>query len=382
MILDYDTLKFIWWLLMGVLLIGFVVSDGYDLGVETLLPFVARTDMERRVILNVFGPTWEGNQVWLITAVGASFAVWPTMYATAFSAFYLIVMIMLFALFFRPVGIEYRTKIRDPRWRSAWDWSLFAGGVVPAFVFGLALGNVLQGIPFSYDKTLAATYTGTWVGLFKPFALLCGLVSVSMLATHGALLLQMRTEDIIQRRAKCAALLAGGIWFVTFAAAGVWLITGIDGYRIVSMPAADAVPNILAKVVERAPGAWLANYRIYPWTLAAPILTFSGILIALLLSRRSRPGLAFVASGAGLAGVILTVGVALFPFVLPSSTSPNSSLTAWDATSSRLTLTWMLFATLLLLPVVLAYTAWVYRVMRGKVTEQRILDHEQGHSSY
>ena len=380
MILDYDTLKFIWWVLVGVLLIGFAVTDGYDLGVGTLLPFIGKTDLDRRVILNAVGPTWEGSQVWLITAVAAIFAVWPTVYATVFSAFYLLVMLMLFALFFRPVGIEYRSKLEDPRWRNAWDWGLFTAGALPAFLFGVALGNVLVGLPFSYDDTLRSIYTGSFFGLLNPFAVLCGVVSLSMLVMHGALFLQLRTEDPLRQRAKRAALLAGGICFIAFALAGIWVATGMSGYRIVSMPSADAVPKILAKLVEREPGAWLTNYRLYPWVWAAPLLAFGGILGALVLSRVNRAGLAFIASSTGLGGVILTVGVSLFPFVLPSSTSPNSSLTAWDATSSHLTLTWMFFATLVLLPIVVAYTAWVYRVMRGKVTEQRIREHT--HSSY
>lgn len=380
MILDYDTLKFIWWVLVGVLLIGFAVTDGYDLGVGTLLPFIGKTDLDRRVILNAVGPTWEGNQVWLITAVAAIFAVWPTVYATVFSAFYLLVMLMLFALFFRPVGIEYRSKLEDPRWRNAWDWGLFTAGALPAFLFGVALGNVLVGLPFSYDDTLRSIYTGSFFGLFNPFAVLCGVVSLSMLVMHGALFLQLRTEDPLRQRAKRAALLAGGICFVAFALAGIWVATGMSGYRIVSMPSADAVPKILAKLVEREPGAWLTNYRLYPWIWAAPLLAFGGILGALVLSNVNRAGLAFISSGTALGGVILTVGVSLFPFVLPSSTSPNSSLTAWDATSSHLTLTWMFFVTLVILPIVVAYTAWVYRVMRGKVTEQRI--RENSHSSY
>lgn len=380
MILDYDTLKFIWWLLVGVLLIGFAVSGGYDLGVGVLLPFLGKNDIERRVILNTGGSTWEGNQVWLVTAVGAIFAVWPAVYAGAFSGFYFVMMLMLFALFFRPVGIEYRSKVPDPRWRNAWDWGLFVAGAVPAFVFGVVFGNVLLGIPFSYDDTLRSTYTGTFFGLLNPFALLCGVVSLSMLTMHGAIYLQIRTDDPLQQRAKRAALLAGGLVLVTFALAGIWVATGISGYRIVSMPVAGAVPNILAKVVEHAPGAWLDNYRIHPWTRAAPVLAFSGIVIALLLSSVNRAGLAFIASGAGLAGVILTAGVSMFPFVLPSSSSPSSSLTAWDATSSHLTLTWMLFAALVLLPIVMAYTTWVYRVMRGKVTERHVSD--PTHSNY
>lgn len=379
MILDYDTLKIIWWMLVGVLIIGFAVSDGYDLGVGTLLPVVARNDTERRVILNVIGPTWEGNQVWLITTVAAIFAVWPTVYAVAFSAVYLLIIVMVFALLFRPVGIEYRSKLPDPRWRGIWDWGLFAGSALPALVFGLALGNVLIGLPFSYDDTLRPTFTGSLFGLLNPFALLCGLVSVSMLVMHGALILQLRTEDPLRRRAKRASLLAGGVWLVAFIGAGVWVATGISGYRIVSLPAADVV-NILAKVVERAPGTWITNFQDYPWLWAAPALALSGLGAAWLLSYLNRPGIAFVASGTGVAGVILTVGVTLFPFVLPSSISPNSSLTVWDAASSHLTLTWMFYATLFFLPLVLAYTAWVYFVMRGKVTQQRIREHP--HSSY
>lgn len=378
MILDYDTLKLIWWVLVGVLLIGFAVSDGYDMGVGTLLPFVGKSDTERRVILNSIGPTWEGNQVWLVTTVAAIFAVWPAVYAAAFSAFYVLTIVMIFALLFRPVGIEYRSKLSDPRWRSVWDWAFFVGGALPTLVFGLALGNLLVGLPFSYDDTMRPAFTGSLFGLLNPFALLCGLVSVSMLTMHGALFLQLRTEDPLRRRAKHAALLAGGLWLVGFAGAGVWVATGI-GYRIVSLPAADVV-NVLAKVVEREPGAWLVNYRTYPWTQAAPALTLIGLCGALLLSYINRPGFAFIASGAGITGVILSVGVALFPFVLPSSISPNSSLTVWDAASSHLTLTWMLYATLFFLPIVLAYVAWVYFVMRGNVTEQRIREH--GHSSY
>nr|MCU0563367.1 cytochrome d ubiquinol oxidase subunit II [Desulfobacterales bacterium] len=151
---DYFTLKVIWWLFVGVLLIGFAVMDGFDLGVGALLPFVARTDDERRVLINSIGPTWEGNQVWFITGGGAIFAAWPLVYSAAFSGFYWALLLVLFALFFRPVGFEYRSKVADPRWRTAWDWGLFVGGAVPALVFGVAFGNLLQGVPFTYDDML------------------------------------------------------------------------------------------------------------------------------------------------------------------------------------------------------------------------------------
>jgi cytochrome d ubiquinol oxidase subunit II len=380
MILDYETLKVIWWFFVGVLLIGFALTDGFDLGVGTLLPFLGRSDEERRIIINSIGPTWDGNQVWFITAGGAIFAAWPVVYAAAFSGFYVALLLVLFALFFRPVGFEYRSKLPDRRWRAAWDWGLFAGGMVPALVFGVAFGNLLQGVPFQFDDTLRPSYTGSFFGLLNPFALLCGVVSLAMLVMHGAIFLQIRTDGVVYQRAKLAARYAALVFMAAFALAGVWLALGIDGYRIVNMPEPGAVPNILAKVVETAPGAWLANYSAYPWMTLAPVLGFIGVLATLVLSARDRPGTAFVTSGLTLAGVILTAGFSMFPFVMPSSLAPNSSLTAWDATSSHLTLTWMFFATVLFLPIILAYTGWVYRVMRGKVTAARI--REQTHSAY
>ena len=184
LLFDYLTLKIIWWLFVCVLLVGFALLDGFDLGVGTLLPFLARTDEQRRVLLNAIGPTWEGNQVWFITAGGAMFAAWPFVYATAFSGFYWAMLLVLFALFFRPVGFEYRSKVADPRWRNAWDWGLFVGGAVPALVFGVAFGNLLQGVPFELDGFMRSTYTGSFWGLLNPFGLLAGVVSLSMLVMH------------------------------------------------------------------------------------------------------------------------------------------------------------------------------------------------------
>lgn len=380
MIFDYETLKLIWWLFVGVLLIGFAITDGFDLGIGALLPFVAKSDGERRVVINSIGPTWDGNQVWLITAGGAIFAAWPTVYAAAFSGFYVALLLVLFALFFRPVGFDYRSKIEHPRWRNAWDWALFAGGAVPALVFGVAFGNLLQGVPFQYDDTLRPTYTGSFFGLLNPFALLAGVVSFSMLVAHGAVFLQLRTEGVIYTRAKTALKIFAVLFIASFALAGLWLSLGIDGFRVLNMPSPGDTPNILAKEVTIAAGAWLENYSEYPWQILAPLLGFVGALTALLLSHKDRPGSAFIASSLMLAGVILTAGFAMFPFIMPSSTSPNSSLTIWDATSSHLTLQLMFWAVLIFLPIVLAYTAWVYRVMHGKVTEQQIEDNK--HSAY
>jgi cytochrome d ubiquinol oxidase subunit II len=374
---DYATLKLVWWLLVGALLVGFAIMDGFDLGLGTLLPFVARTDVERRVVLNTVGPTWEGNQVWFITAGGATFAAWPLVYATAFSGFYVALILTLFALFFRPVGFDYRSKVEDPRWRRFWDWGIFVGGTVPALVFGVAFGNLLQGVPFHFDAEMRVFYTGSFIAMLNPFGLLAGIVSVAMLAMHGASFIVLRTEGPLQERARKAGRITTGIFVAAFAVAGVYLATGIDGYRITAMPAENASFVPLAKTVVRAPGAWLANYSLHPWTLLAPIAAFAGALLAQLLSRR-HPGRAFTLSAIAVGSTVLTAGFALFPFIMPSSSDPASSLTVWDAVSSKRTLQVMFWGTLIFLPIVLAYTAWVYHVMRGKVTERHVQENSHG----
>ncbi len=380
MLFDYFTLKIIWWLFVGVLLIGFAIMDGFDLGVGTLLPFVARSDNQRRVLINSIGPTWEGNQVWLITGGGALFAAWPLVYAAAFSGFYWALLLVLFALFFRPVGFEYRSKVSNARWRSAWDWGLFVGGAVPSLVFGVAFGNLLQGVPFTFDELMRPYYSGSFFGLLNPFALLTGVVSLSMLVMHGAVYLQMRTEGEIAARARKAARIFGMAFIAAFVLAGVWQAYGIQGYRIAAIADPGTAISPLAKTVEKASGAWMGNYKTYTWMWTAPTLAVAGGLLAILLTGTRRAGAAFVCSAAALAGTILTAGFAMFPFVMPSSTFPNSSLTAYDAVSSHRTLNLMFIAVVVFLPVVLAYTTWVYRLLRGKVTEKRI--QEETHSAY
>ncbi|CAB1077646.1 cytochrome d ubiquinol oxidase subunit 2 [Alkalispirochaeta odontotermitis] len=380
MLFDYLTLKIIWWVFVGVLLIGFALMGGFDLGIGTLLPFVARTDTQRRVMINAIGPTWEGNQVWLITAGGALFAAWPLVYAAAFSGFYWAMLLVLFALFFRPVGFKYRSLVEDTRWRNAWDWGLFAGGLVPALVFGVAFGNLLQGVPFHYGELERLSYTGSFWGLLNPFALLAGIVSVCMLVMHGAVFLQIRTENEINARAKKAVRIFGIAFMAAFGLAGIWQAYGIEFYQIVSMPDPETAFSPLAKKVEMAAGGLMQNYATCGYTIIAPILAFAGAILAIVLSGTNRPGAAFVCSGAALAGVILTAGFAMFPFIIPSSTDPNSSLTVYDAVSSHRTLNLMFMAVVIFLPIVLVYTSWVYRVMRGKVTEDRIK--KETHTAY
>jgi cytochrome d ubiquinol oxidase subunit II len=378
--MDYVTLKLVWWVLIGVLLIGFALTDGFDMGAAILLPFVGKTDGERRIVVNTVGATWEGNQVWLITAGGAMFAAWPLVYAASFSGFYFAMLLVLFALFFRPVGFDYRNKREDPRWRTAWDWALFVGGFVPALVFGVAFGNLLQGVPFEFDTDLRVTYHGGFFELLNPFALVCGLVSVSMLAAHGAAFVKMKTDGIVAQRASVALRIMSLAAVALFIIAGLLVATLIGGYQIVDAAPLDSVANPLLKSVIGAPGLWLNNYSTYPWMIAAPVIGLLGGVLALLLASSRFEKTAFISTGLMITGVILTAGFSMFPFIMPSSLDNRSSLTVWDSTSSQMTLQIMLIAVIIFLPLILIYTSWVYRVMRGKVTAKAI--EENTHSMY
>jgi cytochrome bd ubiquinol oxidase subunit II len=368
--IDYEILRVIWWALLGVLLIGFAIFDGFDLGTAILLPFLGRTDMERRLLINSVGPVWEGNQVWFILGGGAAFAAWPALYAASFSGFYLAMFVVLLALILRPVAFKFRGKLDNAVWRTVWDWALFIGGFVPALIFGVAFGNVLQGVPFHFDDDLRPFYTGGFFGLLNPFAILCGLVSVAMLTTHGAVYVWMKTVDALGERARRAGIVASLITFALFAAGGVWLYLGIRGYEITGAIDHAGPSNPLRKTVQVAVGAWFDNYRAHSWTVIAPLLGLAGPLLTAWLLARRKPLGAFLASAVGLLGIIATPGLAMFPFILPSSTEPKASLTVWDASSSQLTLFIMLIAVVIFLPIVLAYTAWVYRVLHGKITAQ------------
>jgi cytochrome bd ubiquinol oxidase subunit II len=380
LIFDYEILRLAWWVLLGVLLIAFAVTDGFDLGAAVLLPFVGRNDIERRIAINTIGPVWEGNQVWLILGAGAIFAAWPPLYAVSFSGFYVAMFLVLASLILRPVGFKFRSKIDDPRWHTVWDWALVIGGFVPALVFGVAVGNALQGVSFAFDQDLRATYDITLLNLLNPFALLCGLVSLSMLVMQGAAYLSLKADEPVAGRAQTAGRAAAWATIILFALAGLVTAFLITGYRITSDIDTSGPSNPLAKTVVKETGAWLANYAAHPWMLAAPALGFLGAGFAIPLFRAKRPILTLVLTSSSVAGIVATAGVSMFPFLLPSSSSPSSSLTVWDASSSRLTLGIMLVAALVFVPIVLAYTSWVYKVLRGRVTAQAVI--RDSHAAY
>ena len=366
-LVSYEVLRLIWWALMGVLLIGYAVTDGFDLGIGTLLPFVSRTDIERRTVINTIGPIWEGNQVWLILGGGAIFAAWPQLYAVSFSGFYLAMFAILFAFILRPVAFKFRSKREDPAWRSRWDWVLFMAGLLPSIIFGVAVGNVLQGVPFHIGEDMQIFYEGTFLGLLNPFGLLCGLVSLAMLVMHGASWLQLKTSGIVAERARRFGIVAAILTVVLYAVAGVVLAHLVNGYVITSNLPTDGVSNPLLKTVSTQADAWFANYAAHPLLWAVPALGIAGPLLAALCLAGRRPLAALLTGGLGIAGIIGSVGASMFPFILPSSSMPAASLTVWDSSSSHLTLFIMLISAAIFMPIILTYTSWVFTVLRGKV---------------
>ncbi len=377
--IDYETIRVIWWLFIGVVAIGFALTNGFDFGIGALIPFLGRTDTERRVIINTVGATWEGNQVWLVLLGGAIFAVWPLVYATLFSGLYAAMLLVLFALFFRPAGFDYRSKLENPTWRTAWDWGLCIGGAVPSILLGVLVGNLILGLPYHLDADLRSFYTGTFLGLLHPYALLCGVIGLLMNLFHGSIFLMWRTEGTLRERARGAVAVLGPALLVAMVLATLWTLS-LDRPEITQMAATDAPSNPLNKTVVGQGGGWLAHFTGHAWMLPAPIVAFAGFIGAYLLGRAGSAGLSFLLSSLGIAGLLLTIGFGLFPFLLISSTDPKSSLTMWDATASHFNLLLSFWITVVFLPIVLAYTRWVYKVIWGSVTEAKVL--QDSHTLY
>jgi cytochrome d ubiquinol oxidase subunit II len=376
--LDYETLRVIWWVLLGTLLTGFAVTDGFDLGTAALVRVLGKDDDERRCVLETVEPIWEGNQVWIILGGGAVFAAWPLLYAASFSGFYFAILLVLLAFILRPVGFGFRNKIQDARWRNGWDWVLTISGLVPSLIFGVAFGNLFLGVPFRYDDSLRMTYEGGLIGLLSPFALLTGVVSLSMLLMHGAAWVAHKADESIAGRAARVSTWFAFVFVGAYVLAGLWLAFGVAGYSIGGTVVADAPSNPLLKQVVQG-GSWLGDGALGTWACVAAAIAIVAALLVPLLARRGHHGRAFLASALALAGTIFAAGFALFPFLLPSSLDPKSSLTIWDASSSRTTLGLMLIATLIFLPIILGYTTWVYSVLRGRVSLAHI---KQTHGMY
>ncbi|PMS37985.1 cytochrome bd-I ubiquinol oxidase subunit 2 apoprotein [Trinickia symbiotica] len=363
----YLVFKLIWWALLGVLLMGLATMVGMDMGVGALLRFVGRTDTERRVALNTIAPHWDGNQVWFVLGGGAVFAAFPLLYATAFSGLYVVMLLLLWTMIVRPLGFEFRSKLPYATWRSVWDWTLVVSGVVPMFVYGAAIGNMLLGVPFHFDWDLTSFYTGSFLSLLNPFAILCGLLALSLSIYMGGVMLIGRSEPgALQQRARRAASIGIVVALLLFAIGGVW-VSQLSGYQLSQAPAPGAAQTPLQQTVQLAAGAWLDHYRHAPILWLVPALGFSAMMFGFLMVRANRSTLAWWSGALAWIGVIGSVGASMFPFLMPSSSNPSQSLTIWNAASSRTTLIWMTGWAGVFMPAILAYTSWAFYVMRGKV---------------
>ncbi len=368
MFLDPETLQIAWWLILGVTLVGFAIVNGFGLGVAMLVPFVTRTNAERLVALGTLDLAWDGNQAWFLLAGVAIFAAWPPLHAIAFSGFFFAMFAVLLALILRPVAVRFRRRARTVAGRWLWDGVLFLGGFVPAAIFGLAVGNVLQGVPFHFDDLRRPVYEGGPLDLLNPYAWLNGLVAVAMLCMHGGCYLALRTGGMLAERARIAAAASAMALIFLFAVSGLWAGLGIDGYAIVAGAAAgssgDAVADLLATTVAVVPDGWFHNYVTRLGAILASGCGLIGPLSVVLLLDIRMKRAAFAASCVGVSGVVAACGLTIFPFLLPSSSDPASSLTVWHSSAAPGTLSNMLVGAIALMPLVAGCTVWALGRLR------------------
>jgi cytochrome d ubiquinol oxidase subunit II len=335
--MEWATLAVIWFGLLGVLLIGYAILDGFDLGVGILHPFAPTNDQERRIAINAIGPVWDGNEVWLVTFGGALFAAFPEAYASIFSGFYTAFMLLLGALISRAVSMEFRSKVESARWRRFWDWAFFAGSALSALLFGVAVGNAMVGLPL--DE--AGNFTGTLFGQLGPYPILVGLMTVALLAMHGGLYLYLKTEGDFQQRLRDWMWRSWGLFLV--------------GYMLTTMYTLAFVPRATV------------NFERWPW---AAVVVMANVLAVANIPRAlhwGRPGEAFASSCVVIATLVMLLGLALYPNLVTASNDPALSVTIFTAASSVKTLTIMLIIAVIGMPFVLTYTGIIYWTFRGKV---------------
>ena len=332
-----EALPLVWFGLLGVLLAGYAVLDGFDLGVGMMHLFVARSDADRRIVVNSIGPLWDGNEVWLVTFGGALFAAFPEAYATLFSGFYSAFMLLLFALIFRAVSIEFRSKREGSLWRGAWDVGFAAASFAATLLFGVAVGNVMQGVPL----TPAGELHGRLADQLGPYPLVIGALAVTLFAMHGAIFLHLRTWGELQARIHRWMWRNFGLFLIVFMLATI--------YTLVKLPGA------------------VRGFELHPLLWAVPVLNVLAIANIPRAIFLDRPGYAFASSCCTIVALVVLLGVALYPNLVPSSPNPENTLTIWNAASSPKTLGIMLLIAGIGMPLVLAYTATVYWTFRGRV---------------
>lgn len=376
--LDYTFLKIAWWLIMGFVLILYATTAGYDAGVTMIMAFL-RKETDRRVVLNTSAPVWDGNLSWIVFAGGGLFVIWPAVYSTAFSGMYAAMLCILWSLFFRPTGFDYRSKINHHRWRRFWDFGLLVSGGLPVFIFGLAMGNCLLGFPFHFDTmTWRDYYTGNFFDLFNGFALLSGFASLLMVLMHGSAYLQQHTEGHLRELARKLFFIFGILLFIFFSIAGIDIALGMQGYTLIASPV-DATLYPADNIVSHTKGAWLASYSVYPWKYYPPIIAYVALMLALWANYVRKVVLCFWSSVFTVGGMVATVGATIFPFLMPSSTNPSQSLTVWNSTSTQYALNIMLYVASILFVVIFFYKLFAFRTIWAKkrtITETDLEENE------
>lgn len=379
--LDYTFLKIIWWMILGAILIVYACTAGFDSGITMILPFY-RKEMDRRILLNISAPTWDGNLTWFVFAGGGMFVVWPLVYSTAFSGMYGAMLIILFSMFFRPLSYDYRSKVSSPFAKRLCDLGLFISSFVPVFMFGVATGNCFVGFPFHFEPTtLRMFYTGNILGLLNPFGLLAGFVSVIMVLMHGCTYAQRRSESDLRENLRRLHIIFAALLLILFTISGI-LIMNMPGFQLLYSPPKPTITPLLNKV-DVVRGAWFASFVTYPWKVYGPLTAYIGTIISVWGNYISWFRLSFWASCFGVGGVIATAGGSLFPFIMPSITNPDQSITVWNATSSQYALNIMLYVGVVLLGIILCYKIYAFYAIWSKKPTLNADDIErQQHSLY
>ncbi|MGH8111295.1 MAG: cytochrome d ubiquinol oxidase subunit II [Rhodanobacteraceae bacterium] len=381
----YAALKIVWWLVLGILFMAIGTMIGQDMGVGTSLRWLGRNDYERRAVLNMIGPHWDGNQVWFVLGGGALFAAFPTVYATLFSGLYIVMLILLWAMIVRPLGFEYRGKLQSENWRGWWDLALFISGFIPMLVFGTALGNAFLGFPFRFNDLMQSFYpTGFgFATLFNPFAvIICGLMAVALALYQGGAMVNLRGEGVIAERARRMLRVAAVAALVLFTVGGIWL-SQLTGYAPTGNVNPAMPANPLASMAQTGKGLWLANFFSHPALFIVPIIVYVALIAGIAACGPRHQRFTWWCGAVAWIATVGSVGAAMFPMLAPSNANVNQSLTIWNSSSSLLTLTWMLGFSVVFIPLIVIYTSWAFRVMGGKVSAEEIKQRDKsGRESY
>lgn len=352
-------LQIAWWFIIGVIMIIYACTGGFDYGATMMSPFLRNED-ERRVVINAVGRTWDGNQTWLVFIGGALFVIWPSVYATIFSGFYAAMLIILWSLFFRPTGFDFRSKINSLLWRRFWDLALFVSSILPMFAFGLAIGNLMQGIPISFDAfSMRPYYHGNFWGLINWFGIMCGMTSVLMGLMHACAMLHRRCGGSLRKLFKRLFFVFTVLFTILFTADGFMVAFAIKGYHLVSS-AAQPYDHPLANVVTASTGGWIQSYAQYPWKAYAPVVAYVGLFFAMLMMAYNKRAMTFWASCVAVGGTVATFGAAMYPFIAPSNYAINQSMTIFSAANGYYKLNIMLYVGVILLFVILIYKLFAY----------------------